>query len=140
MFGPLYIKKPKNITTIPKKSTGAAGYSLSTAEEINLPEKWKPVVKIGMSVAIADRWYGRIATLSRFALKKHLDIGAVVVDKDYRGEIGVIVFKDCDDYLPQECVTELINKSLSKSVILMCTKLMNWMILQKEGRDLVVQE
>ena len=36
--------------------------------------------------------YGRIAPRSSLALKKLIDVGARVVDSDYRGEIGVILF------------------------------------------------
>ena len=36
--------------------------------------------------------YGRIALRSGLALKKFIDVGAGVVDEDYKGELGVILF------------------------------------------------
>ena len=37
-------------------------------------------------------YYGRIAPTSGFAFKKFIDAGADVVDSNYRGELGVILF------------------------------------------------
>ena len=36
--------------------------------------------------------YGRVAPRSGLALKKFIDVGAGVIDTDYRGEVGVILF------------------------------------------------
>ena len=41
--------------------------------------------------------YGRIAPQSGLALKKFIDIGAGVVDEDYRGELGVVLFNFGDE-------------------------------------------
>ena len=43
------------------------------------------IVKTGISVALPDGCYGRIAPRSGLAAKHHIDIGAGVIDKDYRG-------------------------------------------------------
>ena len=36
--------------------------------------------------------YGRIAPRSGLAWKKHIDVGAGVIDADYRGNVGVVLF------------------------------------------------
>ena len=43
-------------------------------------------------MALPPDCYGRIAPRSRLALKKFIDVGAGVIDSDYHGEIGVILF------------------------------------------------
>merc|ERR1712228_855199 len=43
--------------------------------------------------------YGRIAPRSGMAWKKHTDVGAGVVDADYRGDIGVVIFNHSKERL-----------------------------------------
>ena len=45
-----------------------------------------------IQVALPDGCYGRIAPRSGLAYKKGIDVGAGVVDQDYRGNVGVILF------------------------------------------------
>ena len=97
-FGHLYVKKMRNTAAIPKRGTaGAAGYDLSAAEETVVPAKGKSVVKTGISIAVPDGCYGRIAPRSGLAVKKFIDVGAGVVDADYRGEVGVVLFNHSDE-------------------------------------------
>ena len=48
-------------------------------------------------MALRTGCYGRMAPRSGLALKKFIDIGAVVIDADYRGEVGVVLFNFGDD-------------------------------------------
>lgn len=52
----------------------------------------KLLVPTGISVAIPPGYYGRIAPRSGLALKNSIDVGAGVIDGDYRGKVGVILF------------------------------------------------
>jgi len=75
-----------------RTSDGAAGYDLYSCEDTLVPSRGKAIVKTGISIALPDGCYGRIAPRSGLAAKHHIDIGAGVVDKDYRGEVGVVMF------------------------------------------------
>ena len=43
-------------------------------------------------MALPPVCYGRIASRSGLTWKKFIDVGARVIDADYRGELGVILF------------------------------------------------
>ena len=99
-FGHLYIKKLRNSAAIPKRATeNAAGYDLASAEETVVLAKGKAMVKTGISIATPEGCYGRIAPRSVLAVKKFIDVGAGVIDADYRGEVGVVLFNHSDDMI-----------------------------------------
>ena len=49
-------------------------------------------MKTGLALAILSGCYGGVSPRSGLALKKSIDVGAGVIDSDYRGEIGAILF------------------------------------------------
>lgn len=73
-------------------STHAAGYDLSASEAVSIAPGGRGIVKTGLKVAIPTTCYGRVAPRSGLAVKKGIDVGAGVIDADYRGELGVILF------------------------------------------------
>ena len=50
------------------------------------------MVKTDLSIACPPGTYARIAPRSGLAVKKGIDCGAGVVDADYRGNVGVVLF------------------------------------------------
>lgn len=54
------------------------------------------MVDTGLSVAIPEDCYGRVAPRSGLAWKHSIDTGAGVVDCDYRGPLKVILFNFSD--------------------------------------------
>eukprot|EP01066_Platyproteum_vivax_P008601 Platyproteum_vivax@DN3640_c0_g1_i2.p1 len=52
----------------------------------------KGIVPTGLCIALPEGTYGRVAPRSGLAAKKHIDVGAGVIDVDYRGEVGVVLF------------------------------------------------
>ena len=80
-----------------RSTEGAAGYDLSAAHTAVVPARGKCLVKTGLAMAIPNGCYGRVAPRSGLALKKFIDVGAGVIDSDYRGELGVILFNFSDE-------------------------------------------
>merc|ERR1719174_2513296 len=90
---PLRVFKLSEHAVLPMRgSEGAAGYGLSAAHPVTIPANGKAIVPTDLAMAIPSGCYGRIAPRSSMAWKKHTDIGAGVVDMDYRGAVGVVLF------------------------------------------------
>lgn len=101
-------------------SAAAAGYDLSAAKDVIVPAHGKALVPTDLAIKVPDDCYGRVgmfdsnrstlhlalATLtfmiffsshstaprSGLSWKHHLDVGAGVIDSDYRGNVGVVLF------------------------------------------------
>jgi len=89
----LQVKKLRPEAVLPKRgSEEAAGYDLSAVDTVTVPAGGKAIVKTGLSIAIPESTYARIAPRSGLAAKHMIHTGAGVVDYDYRGEVGVVMF------------------------------------------------
>lgn len=89
----LHVKRLSWYAKLPvRASKFAAGYDLFSAEDIVIAAKSKALVRTDISVAIPSGHYGRVAPRSSLALKHFIDVGAGVIDEDYRGPLGVVIF------------------------------------------------
>ena len=66
--------------------------SAQSAKDVVIPAQGKAIVPTDISIAVPIGTYGRVAPRSGLAVKHHLDVGAGVVDADYRGPLGVVLF------------------------------------------------
>jgi dUTP pyrophosphatase len=83
---------------MPFKATNfSAGFDLYAAESITVPARERMIVSTGLSMEIPYGCYGRIAPRSGHAVKWGIDVGAGVIDSDYRGIIGVLLFNHSDE-------------------------------------------
>merc|ERR1711959_425045 len=101
-------------------SKDAAGFDLAASQEACVPARGKAIVKTGLSVAIPLETYGRIAPRSGLAAKRMIHVGAGVVDADYRGEVGVVLFNHgSEDFkvMPGDRVAQFV---LEKIAMLQC--------------------
>ena len=76
------------------KSKGAAGMDLYSDIDVKIAPMTRQLVPTGICIAIPSGHYGRIAPRSGLAVKYLLDIGAGVIDSDYRGEILVLLLNN----------------------------------------------
>jgi dUTP pyrophosphatase len=96
----LNIKKLTEKAQVPVYgSQFAAGMDLFSAVDLTVPPQTRKLVSTGISVSWEtqegqwdehpEKYYLRIAPRSGLSVKSNIDIGAGVVDSDYRGEIFV---------------------------------------------------
>lgn len=69
----------------------------TSAYDYTVKGKGKELVKTDLQILIPDGCYGRIAPRSGLAVKNFIDVGAGVVDSDYRGNVGVVLFNFGDE-------------------------------------------
>ena len=91
---PLYVQRLSEHAIIPTRgSEYAAGFDLSASEDIVVKGNGgRALVKTDLRIACPPGTYMRIAPRSGLAYKFGIDVGAGVIDADYRGPVGVILF------------------------------------------------
>jgi deoxyuridine 5'-triphosphate nucleotidohydrolase len=96
----LSFKKLNADAVIPTRGSQlSAGHDLYISQDLIVPAKGMAIAPTGLSVEFHGGYhYLRIAPRSGLAVKG-IDVGAGVVDADYRGEIKVILYNHSDtDY------------------------------------------
>lgn len=95
LYPPLLVKRLDPYATIPTYgSKGAIGldlYAYNPVWKVFIDPGQRMLVKTGISIAVPEGYYGRVAPRSGLALKAGIDVLAGVIDSDYRGEVGVVL-------------------------------------------------
>jgi dUTP pyrophosphatase len=79
--------------TLPTRMTaGAAGYDIYSSENTTIAAQSIGVIATKIAIAVPAGYYGRIAPRSSLAVRHLISVGGGVVDSDYRGEIGIVLF------------------------------------------------
>ena len=106
---------------IPRRVTqGSVGYDLASACACTVPPFGKACIQTDIAVAVPPGTYARVAPRSGMALKSHIAVGAGVIDQDYRGGIGVVLFNHSDqpfEVAPGDRVAQLILERISLPVV-----------------------
>ena len=96
----LQIKRLKDSSKLPSRgSKFSAGYDLYASESAVVRSKSRALVPTGIAISVPSGTYGRIAPRSGLAVKHGIDVGAGVIDEDFRSEIKVLLMNHGDaDY------------------------------------------
>jgi dUTP pyrophosphatase len=89
----LRVKRLSDNAILPTRgSEWSAGYDLSAAKAVTIPVGGRSIVPTDLSIACPAGTYGRIAPRSGLTVKHGIHVGAGVIDADYRGPVGVVLF------------------------------------------------
>jgi dUTP pyrophosphatase len=98
--GILSFKKLNERAVLPSRgSLYSAGLDLYSLEDLTIAPKQRILARTGLAVAIPEGYYGRIAPRSGLALRTGLDVLSGVIDADYRGEIGCLLYNTGDEII-----------------------------------------
>lgn len=115
----LQIKLLSSTAKAPTRGSAfAAGYDLYASKEAVVPARGKVLVDTDISIAVPVNTYGRVAPRSGLASKHSIDVGAGVIDADYRGPVKVLLFNLSDvdfNVAVGERVAQLIVERVSRS-------------------------
>ena len=76
-----------------RATTGSAGYDLISPEAISIPSHSRKLIDTKIALALPNGTYGRIAPRSGLSMKA-IDIGAGVIDSDYRGSVKALLINN----------------------------------------------
>ncbi|CEG41125.1 deoxyuridine 5-triphosphate nucleotidohydrolase [Plasmopara halstedii] len=94
----LRVKRTTSEAILPTRGSSlAAGLDLSAAYDAIIPSHGKGIIKTDLVIAVPEGCYARVAPRSGLALKNFIDTGAGVIDADYRGNVGVILFNHSNE-------------------------------------------
>lgn len=111
----LEFKRVDNRATLPSRGSElSAGLDLFSIEEITIGPRQRVLAKTGLAVAIPPGHYGRIAPRSGLAMKHGLDVLSGVIDSDYRGEIGCLLYNTGDETIHLSAQTKMCQLIIEK--------------------------
>jgi dUTP pyrophosphatase len=85
------------LAKLPRRADdGAAGYDLTSIENITIPSRSRSLVSTGLSIQLPMYSYGRVAPRSGLSVKG-IDVGAGVIDESYRGIVKVLLINNSEN-------------------------------------------
>jgi deoxyuridine 5'-triphosphate nucleotidohydrolase len=87
-----FVRTTSNAYAPENKTALAAGYDLKAAYNCTVPANDRALVQTDLKIRVPENTYGRIAPRSGLALHKFIDVGGGVIDSDYTGIVGIILY------------------------------------------------
>jgi dUTP pyrophosphatase len=79
-----------------KGTPGSAGFDLKASESCTIPPRSRISVNTDLKVCLPNYCYGMIKSRSGLSLKNGIEVGAGIIDSDYRGILKVILYNHSD--------------------------------------------
>jgi dUTP pyrophosphatase len=79
-----------------RQSDLAAGYDICSYEDKTIEPGARELISTGISFTVPEGTYGQLAPRSGLAYKMGVHVGAGVIDRDYTGEVKVLLFNLSD--------------------------------------------
>ena len=88
--GLVLVEKMYEDVVLPSKQLYDAGYDIRAYEDYDIYANSYTLISTGLKIQLPTGTYGRLASRSGLALK-NIEVGAGVVDSNYRGEVKVLL-------------------------------------------------
>ena len=103
----------------------AAGIDVRSAVDESIPPRTRKLIGTGISVSWkgcdAEHYYLRVAPRSGLAAKSCVDVGAGVIDYDYRGEVFVLLVNNHNENTYEvkkgDKIAQLIMEKINRPII-----------------------
>ncbi len=121
-----YVRLDKAAQPPYRGSASAAGLDLASAYFYIIPSHGQKLCFTDLRIELPENTYGRIALRSSLALVYAIDVHAGVVDRDFCGNIGVLLFNHGSrDFhvLPGMRIAQLIVEKICTPRLVECTHL-----------------
>lgn len=113
----LSFKKLDPNAVLPERASEfSAGLDLYSIEAVSLTPGARRLVRTGLAVAIPEGFYGRVAPRSGLAVKNGVDVMAGVIDADYRGEVGCLLYNAGNETLTLPARTKICQLIIEKII------------------------
>lgn len=106
----------------------SAGWDIATNQYISIGPGQRRLCSTGIRLGIPACNYGRIAPRSGLASKYGINVGAGVIDSDYRGEIKVLLFNHSNKEFNAERgtkIAQIIFEQINPAPLLLVPSLNN---------------